>query len=86
MVPTLTQIPELKRVVTEAILALPVDCQGVETAGPQLIPIPEPGRTTMVVIGSGLWRWSDLIELPVVDPTDGQPGDGWLDSAAPSGN
>lgn len=86
LIPTLTQIPELKRVVTDTILALPVECQGVETAGPQLIPIPEPGRTTMVVIGSGLWRWSDLIELPVADPTDSQTGDGWPGSTAPSGN
>lgn len=83
---THTLIPELKRVVTDTVLALPAECQGVETAGPQLIPIPEPGRTTMVVIGSGVWRWSDLIELPVADPTDGQTGDGWFDSFGPSGN
>ena len=83
---TQTQIPELKRVVTNTVLALPLECQGVETAGPQLIPSPEPGRTTMVVIGSGVWRWSDLIELPVTDPEDGQTGDGWLDSFKLSGN
>lgn len=81
-----TLIPELKRVVTDTVLALPIECQGVETAGPQLIPIPEPGRTTMVVIGSGVWRWSDLIELPVTDPADGQTGDGWFGSFEPSGN
>lgn len=86
LIPTLTQIPELKRVVTDTILALPVECQGVETAGPQLIPIPEPGRTTMVVIGSGLWRWSDLIELPVADPADNQLVEGLPGSTAPSGN
>ena len=83
---TPTRIPELKRVVTAAVLALPIECQGVETAGPQLIPIPEPGRTTMVVIGSGLWRWSDLIEPPVAEPALGQTVDGWLDSFKPSGN
>ena len=83
---TQTQIPELKRVVTDTVLALPAECQGVETAGPQLIPIPEPGRTTMVVIGSGVWRWSDLIELPAADQADDQTGDSWLGSLVPSGN
>ena len=81
-----TLIPELKRVVTDTVLALPIECQGVETAGPQLIPIPEPGRTTMVVIGSGVWRWSDLIELPAADQADDQTGDGWFGSFEPSGN
>ncbi len=60
-------IPALKRVVMDAVLALPVECQEVMTTGPQLIPVPEPGRTTMVVIGSGAWRWANLVEPPA-DP------------------
>lgn len=72
-------IPALKRVVRDAVLALPVKCQIVETTGPQLIPIPEPGRTTMVVIGSGVWRWANLLE-PAAGPdatgmTDQSVGD-----------
>lgn len=79
-------IPALKRVVTAAVLALPAECQEVETAGPQLIPIPEPGRTTMVVIGSGVWRWSQLIEPPVLEPTGDQAVADWLASFKPKGN
>ena len=79
-------IPALKRVVTAAVLALPAECQEVETAGPQLIPIPEPGRTTMVVIGSGVWRWSQLIEPPVLEPTGDQTVVDWLASFKPKGN
>lgn len=79
-----TPIPALKRVVTDAVLALPAECQEVQTAGPQLIPIPEPGRTTMVVIGSGLWRWSSLIEPPPL-PDDQSTGS-WLASLGLTGN
>ncbi len=79
-----TPIPALKRVVTDTVLALPAECQEVQTAGPQLIPIPEPGRTTMVVIGSGLWRWSNLIEPP--PPPEDQSTGSWLASFGLSGN
>ena len=79
-----TQIAALKRAVTDAVLALPLECQAVETAGPQLIPIPEPGRTTMVVIGSGVWRWLDLIEPP--PSPENQSSGSWLASFGLSGN
>ena len=85
----LSPIPALKRVVTDTVLALPAECQEVQTAGPQLIPIPEPGRTTMVVIGSGLWRWSSLLEPPIDPGTTGltnQSIDEWLASFGLSGN
>lgn len=58
----------LKTVIQTAIEAAPAECLEVETLGPQLIPIAEPGHTTMLVIGSGAWRWSSLRE-PVMDPS-----------------
>ena len=81
-------IPALKRAVTQAVLSLPAECQEVEVTGPQLLPITEPGRTTMVVIGSGVWRWSSLLEPPV-DPETGiavQAGTDWRASLGISGN
>ena len=88
-----TPIPALRRAVSDAVLALPAECQEVEMAGPQLLPIPEPGRTTMVVIGSGVWRWSSLIDLPLdpsldtkaTVPAAQSPGD-WKASLGLSGN
>ncbi len=50
----------LKQVVLDAVRTMPPECLEVETSGPQLIPIAEPGRTTMLVVGSGRWRWSSL--------------------------
>ena len=82
-------IPALKRAVIDAVLALPAECQEVETAGPQLISVPEPGRTTMVVIGSGVWRWSNLLDPPIEPDkaglADQSVGD-WLASFGLTGN
>ena len=88
-----TPIPELRRAVSDAVLALPAECQGVEMTGPQLLAIPEPGRTTMVVIGSGVWRWSSLIDLPLDPSSDtkttaqsAQSSGDWKPSLELSGN
>lgn len=82
-------VPALKRVVTDTVQALPLDCREVQTTGPQLIPIPEPGRTTMLVIGSGVWRWAMLLDPPMdpelADPQAQSLGD-WLSSLGTSGN
>lgn len=81
-------IPELRRVVTVAVEALPASCAQVENVGPQLIPIAEPGRTTMVVIGSGVWQWAALIDPPSEPSTTPglQPIDDWFASWIASGN
>ena len=70
----------LKTVILTAVAAAPPACQGVESLGPQLIPVTEPGRTTMLVIGSGAWRWSALLEpetspapLPGADQPNATP-------------
>ncbi len=58
----------LKQVVIDALAAAPIECRDVGELGPQLIPIVEPGRTTMLVIGSGAWKWSDLIDPAIIEP------------------
>ena len=55
----------LKKVVIAALAATPIECLDVEAIGPQLIPIQEPGRTTMLVVGSGVWRWSSVLDPPI---------------------
>ena len=82
-------VTTLKTVILATLAAAPAECREVESLGPQLIPIAEPGRTTMLVIGSGAWRWSTLIE-PEVDPlaapgADQAAGADQL-AAAPTGN
>jgi hypothetical protein len=52
----------LRKVVAEILVGTALECRNAPLLGPQLIPISEPERTTMIVFGSGSWRWSDLIK------------------------
>ena len=54
----------LKAVVVKAVTQSSPECQMVTSIGPQLIAIPEQERTTMLVIGSGVWAWASLIAPP----------------------
>ena len=56
----------LKQTVVTALAAAPAECSALGVVGPQLIPIVEPSRTTMLVIGSGTWKWTDLIDPAVI--------------------
>ena len=58
----------LKQTVVAALAAAPAECRNLEVSGPQLIPITEPARTTMLVVGSGIWKWADLIDPAVLSP------------------
>ena len=74
LLPTMFQsdpLSALKQTVVAALAASPPDCRDLSVSGPQLIPIVEPGRTTMLVIGSGIWKWTDLIDPAVVPPDAG---------------
>lgn len=54
-------------------LAAP-ECRNAPVLGPQFIQIPGVNRTTTVVIGSGSWRWDDLIRPDKnCVAADGQP-------------
>ncbi len=52
----------LKSVVVKAVEESSPECQMATAAGPQLIAIAEADRTTMLVIGSGIWTWASLLE------------------------
>lgn len=67
---------ELRRVVEAIVAAAPAQCRDATAIGPVFVPIAEAGRTTMVVIGSGIWRWSQLLEeapLPTMAPMPSTP-------------
>ena len=51
--------------------AVPDDCLAEEVVGPRLVPVVAgENRMMFVVIGSGTWRWSDLL----LDPLPSVPG------------
>lgn len=71
----------LRRAVEKAVLAAPLDCRDAEVNGPQFVQVAEASRTVMIVIGSGSWRWSDLLKPRSDCPAADGPG-----CAAPPGN
>lgn len=49
--------------ILEAIEAAPADCRNQPLAGPRFVILPErQSSTTILVVGSGSWRWADLRE------------------------
>lgn len=53
--------PSLRRDIEQVVSDASPECRAEPMGGPQFLPIPEHERTTTLVIGSGLWRWSDLL-------------------------
>lgn len=52
----------LRGAVVWAISNSPPECRDAIVVGPRFIALPGDLRTTMVVIGSGQWRWADLLD------------------------
>lgn len=51
----------LRSLVEQVIRGAPAECREATVNGPQFIALPGPSRTTILVIGSGQWRWADLL-------------------------
>lgn len=74
-------VSELRRTIEALATAAPPACLAVIVPGPLFIPVREPRRTTTLVIGSGAWRWADLLSPPATCvATSAQPCSG---TAAP---
>jgi hypothetical protein len=58
----LTRPGALRRAVEIAIANAPAECRDAPVAGPRFIALPGAFRTTTIVIGSGQWRWADVLE------------------------
>lgn len=52
----------LRGVIEQVIRDAQPECRDAPVLGPRFIALPTPSRTTMIVIGSGEWRWADLIQ------------------------
>jgi hypothetical protein len=64
----------LRRRIVAIVAAAPAACREATAVGPSFIPIRESGRTTMLVVGSGAWRWDDLIRTdPDCQRADANP-------------
>ena len=58
----------LRLAIEKMVIAAPAECRDEAMVGPVFVPIPEGDRTTLLAIGSGAWRWSDLLALSALCP------------------
>ncbi|MEG3154580.1 hypothetical protein [Sphingomonas sp. RB1R13] len=58
----------LRLAIEKMVIAAPTECRDEAMVGPVFVPIPEGDRTTLLAIGSGAWRWSDLLALSALCP------------------
>ena len=59
----------LRRAVEQVVADAPQSCREAAAKGPEFIAVPDGARTVMIVIGSGEWRWADLLARPVPCPS-----------------
>jgi hypothetical protein len=52
---------QLRRVVEQELRKAQTECRNAMVTGPQFIALPGVRRTTIIVVGSGQWRWEDLL-------------------------
>ncbi len=54
-------LASLRELVERTLAAAPKDCLDTTETGPRLVPVRDTARPTLIVLGSGVWRWRDLI-------------------------
>lgn len=54
-------LPPIQAAIIAIIRAAPADCHAQIVLGPRLISIPEARGATLLALGSGVWRWEDLL-------------------------
>lgn len=54
-------IGPLRSAIAAQVRSLPPKCRELDLAGPRFLVFPSGQGPTVVALGSGLWRWSDLI-------------------------
>lgn len=75
-----TAIAAIQGVVTETVAAATPECRLQPQAGPRLLLLPGAGDTVVLAVGSGQWRWQDLLDTARPDLT-GEGGLNALQSA-----
>lgn len=55
-------VDTLRRAIIEGVKAAPPECLTQDVEGPRFIAVDEGTRTLMLVLGSGKWRWGQILE------------------------
>jgi hypothetical protein len=60
----------LRRAIVEGVRAAPPECLSQDVVGPRFIAINEGKGTMILVLGSGTWRWEQLLQEPEAVATE----------------
>ncbi|MDP9415683.1 MAG: hypothetical protein M3Q08_16710 [Pseudomonadota bacterium] len=60
----------LRRAIMEGVRAAPPECLSQDVVGPRFIAINEGKGTMILVLGSGTWRWEQLLQEPEAVATE----------------
>jgi hypothetical protein len=63
----------LRRAIVEAVRAAPPECLTEELSGPRFIAVTRSDTTTVLVLGSGTWRWEQVLLEPSTSAPPGAP-------------
>jgi hypothetical protein len=61
-------VDTLRRAIMEGVKAAPPECLTQDLAGPRFVPVTGSGPTMMLVLGSGEWRWAQLLTEAAPSP------------------
>ena len=62
-----TAIAMIRDVVAGTVAVASPECRLQPQAGPRLLMLSGPGDTVVLAVGSGVWRWQDLLDTAVAD-------------------
>jgi hypothetical protein len=65
-------VTTLRQAITEGIEAAPPECLAAELTGPRFVILSDGIKSTTLVIGSGAWRWSQLLAEDGPSPQEAQ--------------
>ena len=58
----------IRRMIADGLRTAPSQCRDEVMTGPRFIAVGDSAQTTVLAVGSGLWRWSDLlVGAPLAD-------------------
>ena len=60
----------LQRTIESAVASAATECRAAPMTGPAFIAVQEGTRTTMLVVGSGIWRWDQVMTSECEAPTN----------------
>jgi hypothetical protein len=63
----------IRQAIVAGLASAPAECRDHWMTGPRFIPVADQGQATVLALGSGAWRWSDLLAAPATTTSFSAP-------------